>query len=277
MGDAHTSTGLVTKYLADCRRRGLAKTTLWAKSHVLAKVDLEVGLFSAKPEDLAAWLDRTILASSKATYLATIRAFYEWCMDEGAMTSNPTRRVARPKVPTKEPAPISGEDLAKALDAANPRMRAWLLLGAAAGLRCCEIAMVARQDVHLEQPQWLHVTHGKGSKERNVPLHPFIGEALVELPQMGRMGRLFPTQNAASISSHINRHLHGLGIESSAHKLRHYAATEYWRALNEAGTPDVLSLMDFLGHSSPVTSLKYTRRDDRKAAAAMTHFSVPGG
>lgn len=269
-----TSTELVAAYLEDCRRRNLAKTTLWARSHVLAKVDLEVGLFGATPEQLTEWLDREIKASSKATYLATIQNFYRWCVDRGELARNPASRVSKIKVPVKEPSPISGEDLQRALDAADPRMKVWLMLACAAGLRCCEIAMVARQDIHLERPQWLHVTHGKGSRERNVPLHPFVVDALIEIPQMTRMGRLFPTKNAQSISQHINRHLRDLGIESSAHKLRHYAATEYWRALNEAGTPDVLTLMDFLGHSSPAVSMRYTRRDQAKGHVAMEHFEV---
>ena len=269
-----TSTELIGAYLEDCRRRNLAKTTLWARSHILAKVDLEVGLFKATPAQLAEWLTGDLQASSQAAYLAVIQNFYKWCTDRGELVTNPSAQVARPKVPVKEPAPISGDDLAKALEAADVTMKAWLMLACAAGLRCCEIAMVARQDVHLERPQWLHVVHGKGSRERNVPLHPFVVDALLDLPAMSRMGRLFPTKNAQSISQHINRHLHSLGITSSAHKLRHYAATEYWRALNEAGTPDVLTLMDFLGHSSPTVSMRYTKRDQAKGHVAMEHFAV---
>ena len=58
------------------------------------------------------------------------------------------------------------------------------------------------------------------------------------------------------------------------HALRHYAATTYWAALNDAGTPDVLLLTDFLGHSSPTVSLVYTKRDQSKGIEAMKHFRV---
>ena len=72
----------------------------------------------------------------------------------------------------------------------------------------------------------------------------------------------------------VNFHLKKNGSVSTAHKLRHYAATTYWQALNDAGTPDLLLLTDFLGHSSPTTSMIYTRRDQAKGVAAMQHFKI---
>ena len=267
--------GLIERYIEDCKRRNLSVNTIWARSHLLKKVQREVGLFDATPEQLGAWLDRELEPSSKATYLATLRHFYEWAAENGGQPGNPARRVAVPRQASREPQPISVEDLRRAIEAGDAKMRAWLLLGAAAGLRCCEIAMVWREDVHLEQPPWLFVRAGKGAKERNVPMHPLVAEALTELPTMTRMGRLFPTAGARSVSEAINRHLRSVGSQASAHKLRHYAATEYWKALNEAGTPDLLTLMDFLGHSNPETSMRYTKRDQSKGVRAMAHMEVP--
>jgi integrase len=265
----------LTRYLKDCERRGLAKTTLWAKSHVLKKVDDEVGLLTATSDQLTAWLDRDLNMSSKSTYLATLRAFYEWCVDDGVLDSNPARKVSRMKVPKHDPKPIDAKELTHAIRMAEPLMKAWLLLGAASGLRCCEIAALKVEDVHHDNPPWLHVSAGKGAKERNVPLHPDVADALLACPQPeGGSGQMWPTQSAESVSRLINRFLRAHGSVSTAHKLRHYAATNYWKALNDAGTPDILLLTDFLGHSSPSVSMIYTRRDQAKGVAAMKYFVV---
>lgn len=261
------------RYLEDCRRRGLATTTLWAKSHVLGKLDREIGLMKATPSTLSDWLDRDIAMSSKSTYLATIRAFYEWCVDEGLRDSNPARRVSRMKVPKRDPAPIDAGELTRAIECAPPMMKAWLLLAAAGGLRCCEIAALKAEDIHFDDAPWLHVSAGKGAKERNVPLHPDVADALRGL-KCPSSGRLWPSHGASSVSRMGNYFLRSQGSRSAMHKLRAYAATNYWRALNDAGTPDLLLLTDFLGHSSPTTSMIYTRRDQSKGIAAMAHFKI---
>ena len=246
---------------------------MWSRSHILAKVEREVGLFNQKPEVLADWLDRDIKMSSKATYVGTLKAFYEWCVDNGKMTTNPTRKMSKLRVPKGEPHPIDAAELRRAIDNADLEMKAWLLLAAAGGLRCCEIATLKVEDIHFEDPAWLHVAHAKGSKTRNIPLHPDIAQALKGLT-MPAQGRIWPTLGAQSLSRRGSRYLKSVGSVSTMHALRHYAATTYWAALNDAGTPDVLLLTDFLGHSSPTVSLVYTKRDQSKGIEAMKHFRV---
>lgn len=260
-------------YLEDCRRRGLSKATMWSRSHSLEKFDREVGLMTATTEQIATWLDRNIAMSSKGTYIGTLRAFYEWALDNEHLEVNPTRKLSKLRVPKGEPHPIDAAELTRAISGANPEMKVWLLLAAAGGLRCVEIANLNVEDIHLEEPQWLHIGSGKGSKTRNIPLHPDIAQALKVLVWPSQ-GRLFPDLTPQSLSQRGSRYLKSVGSVSTMHKLRHYAATTYWAALNDAGTPDVLLLTDFLGHSSPSTSLIYTRRDQSKGMEAMKHFRV---
>lgn len=264
---------LIALYLEDCTRRRLAPATRTAKRYILTKVESEVGLFAATPELLSRWLDREIKNTSKATYLAHIRAFYEWCIDHDAMTTDPVRKMDKVRYRRHHPAPIDPDELTRALDLAKPVMRCWLLLACAAGLRCTEIANLKVQDIHLnDDPAWIHVANSKGAEERNVPVHIEVERALlmVKWPSQGRLWRY----SAASLSQRGNRFLAKTGTVSTMHKLRHYAATNYWRALNDAGTPDVLLLTDFLGHASPATSMIYTKRDQRKGAKAMAHFVI---
>jgi len=246
---------------------------MWSRSHVLKKFDKEVGLEGATTDQIAEWLDRDLAMSSKSTYTAQLRAFYEWCVDNEHLEVNPTRKLSKLRVPKGEPKPIPANELKVSLESADPQMKVWLLLAAAGGLRCVEIAGLRAEDIHADEG-WLHIRSGKGNKTRNVPLHPSIAEALKGL-KIAAEGPVFPGVSAQIVSQRGNRYLKSTGTKSTMHKLRHYAATTYWKALSDAGTPDVLLLTDFLGHSSPSTSLIYTRRDQSKGMEAMKHFEVP--
>jgi integrase len=264
----------IHQYVEYCRQRGQSLTTLTAKHMVLSKIDRECGLFQAKPHDIQDWLDRDLQPVTAQVYLNHIRSFYAWILETEGLP-NPAARLKTPKVQRKDPQPINPKDLDLALETASARMRAWLLLGAAAGLRCLEIAQLKPRDIHLEDLDnpWLHIPAGKGGKSRKIPLHLEVVKALIVLPWPIK-GKMWPTLTASSISYRINYHLRRCNSPATAHKLRHYAATNYWAALCEAGTPDILVLTDFLGHSSPVTSMIYTKPNAQKGAAAMKHMKV---
>lgn len=261
-------------YLEDCQKRGNSLSTLISKRQVLSRVEREIGLFVAKPEDVEAFLKDKAPATQQ-TYLAHIQDFYRWIVESDPKRSNPASKVYAPRVQRKDPMPINPKDLDKALETAKPVMRAWLLLGAAAGLRCLEIAQLKPRDIHLDDLEnpYLHIPSGKGGKSRNVPLHLEVVKALIVL-QWPIRGKMWPNLTAHSLSCRINYHLKAVGSPATAHKLRHYAATNYWRALVESGYPDLLLLTDFLGHSSPVVSMIYTRTDHRRGNAAMKHMKI---
>ena len=73
------------------------------------------------------------------------------------------------------------------------------------------------------------MAHAKGSKTRNIPLHPDIAQALKVLVWPSQ-GRLFPDLTPQSLSQRGSRYLKSVGSVSTMHKLRHYAATTYWAA-----------------------------------------------
>jgi len=60
-------------------------------------------------------------------------------------------------------------------------VRCWLLLAAYQGLRCQENAGLKREDV-LYELDLLRVVHGKGGKQRLIPLHPEVRRATMALP-----------------------------------------------------------------------------------------------
>lgn len=195
---------------------------------------------------------------TRASYIDRVSAFYAWAVRETLIDSNPADRVYRPKLSPRKPRPISEEDLEKALaNAPDARMYLWLVLAAKAGLRCIEIANL-RADWILDGAEPTLRIIGKGDKEREVPLHPDVMEALTAYG-IPPKGPLFPTTWSSSptmppstVSKFIAEYLHDLGIHATAHQLRHRFATRLYQS-----TRDLLLTQRMLGHSSPTTTAIY--------------------
>ena len=198
--------------------------------------------------------------------VSNLHAFYVWARREGLTDEDPTVDVDRPRLPRLIPRPIADDDLALALEHAEPAMRLWLALASRAGLRCAEIGQLEREDIldHADPPT-LNVGRGKGGHQRVVPLHPLV---IAELRRFNgpRTGPLFFNSvrrqlNGNDISIQTNRYLRDLGIDSTMHKLRHWFGTEVYRA-----SQDLRLTQELLGHSSPTTTAGYAAWSNARAA-----------
>jgi integrase/recombinase XerC len=231
-------------------------------------------LLGATRQDVERFLDkrrtkagREITSRTRYCWIAHLHGFFAWALDEELVADDPTRRVVRPKQRRTLPRPIRDDDLVMAIRSARPAMRAMLSLAAFAGLRAGEIAGIERDDV-LEAKGLIRVRHGKGDKERIVPLHPDVLEALRVLP-MPKSGALFLRARGGRyspnwLSACCSRYLHEMGIDASAHQLRHWFATEVY-----ATTHDIRVTQELLGHSSPTTTAGYIAYSHVDAAAAV--------
>lgn len=265
---------LISAYGRDQRRRGLMPGTIETRHLVLRSFEganllaNSIGIEGATRDDIELWLDSLRLAArTRSNYLSCLHSFYEWALENGEIVVDPTAAIRRPKVRQTLPRPIPPEHLRLALDNADAQMRCWLMLGAYQGLRCLEIAGVDREDV-IDTEGLLRVL-GKGGKERIVPLHPMVFAALdaLPMPQRGMLFRrasLLDRYPAYTVSQDINAYLHGLGIPSTAHSLRHYFGTWVLRASHNLRTTQVL-----MGHSSPTSTAIYTAFDDAGAVEAV--------
>lgn len=145
-------------------------------------------------------------------------------------------------------------------EAPNPRDRLILLIGAYAGLRVSEILRLQVEDIDFEGGM-LEVRHGKGDKDRTIPLHQRIAWDMQLYLDGRQTGWVFPSSRgpsghlmsravqlmilAAAARAHIVRHV-------TPHKLRHSFAT----ALLAKGA-DLLEIKDLLGHASVSTTQVY--------------------
>lgn len=163
---------------------------------------------------------------------------------------------------------MADPDMARAIDQAGPRMRAWLTLMGYAGLRCAEVAALERGWL---MPGALRVT-GKGGHERVVPLHPSVVAALagVQFPPSGPVfrnaeGRPF---TAKDISRRVGAYLDGLGIAATAHQGRHHFGTVAYRH-----SRDLRAVQQLLGHADPATTAGYAAVDAHDLADVVA--SIP--
>lgn len=229
-------------------------------------------LFAATADDVELWLDASPLApQTRYTYVAYLASFYTWAMKAGHTTTDPTETIDRPKLPIHLPRPLASTSLQDAIRYANPRMRAWLHLGAYQGFRCIEIVRLRGEDV---DPNRLTITaRGKGNKERTIALHP---ETLASLRAYGlpERGLVFERRGGgpvqpSTVSRYISRHLADAG---TAHQLRHWFGTEVYE-----GSRDLLLTQQLLGHASPATTAVYAQVSGERGRSVIGGLGGGGG
>ncbi len=276
MPDTISDKQLIDLFLRDMRRRGyLNSTTTGRRTRLLffASEMPRERLSQVTREDVQRWLDsRHIAMNTRAGWLSSISGFYEWGRAAGYLASNPVAEIDRPRRRRSLPRPMPDEDLRRALDEAPSQMvRCWVALGAYAGLRCQEIAGLEVEDILTEQ-SLIRVVNGKGAKERMVPLNSSVLSALTLLPMPGH-GPIFSRPRGGSyppwqLSQELNAYLHGLGIASTAHSLRHWFGTWVYRMSH-----DIRLVQELMGHESPQTTAIYTEFDQREAAPYVEKLS----
>lgn len=270
----------VSRYLVTLRTRGLSPVTIEARRLDLRRIERTVDrpLARVTRAIVLEWVEaRTAQLSPTAMgrEMASLRGFLAWQIDNGQRQDDPMRGVTYPKLPRRAPRPISEDDLARAMNAAerhqDRRLRVILALASMAGLRAGEIAQLAWADVDLTA-RTIHVARGKGGHSRTVPIPTELSSILNSSPRS--RGPVIPRGDGQAghntgnrVSKLAGRFLHDLGIEASLHCGRHRAGT-----VGYAATQDVFAVQQLLGHASPSTTAGYVRVADtsiRSAADAL--------
>ena len=273
-----TDNDILAAYTSDMLFRNLLPGTIHVRDRYLRKFSREIGFADATEQSIINWLgSRPISAKTRNMWLSTLSSLYTFCErgDNGTPVFprntdgtlfNPVRNISKPRMHPRQPRPIPSDDLRKALAAADPEMKCWLLLAALAGLRCQEIAGLAAEDIYPDTMR-LQIRHGKGDKERWGVLHADVLEALRSLP-MPTQGNLW-NETPASVSRKGNQFLHGLGITSTMHTLRHYYGTRVYQA-----SKDLRLTQELMGHSSPQTTAGYAAADQSQAAGVVGSLQI---
>lgn len=267
-------------HLAHLRLRDLASTHIHARRRAVerlaARLDRDASTATTEEiRDYLAHLPRTTARSRYAEH-SHLSCFFTWAAEDGVIPANPMRKIPRPKLTRLLPRPMSEEDTQVAIENAPARIRVCLVLAAYQGLRACEIAALTRSDILDTAPIPVLIAHGKGRKDRVIPL----GErALAELRAFGvpsrgpllrredgQVGGISPHR----VSSMCNAYLHDMGIGATLHQLRHRFATRAY-----AATQDVLVVAALLGHEDPATTAGYAAYSNAATVAAVRALDIP--
>lgn len=171
--------------------------------------------------------------------------------------------IVRAREPRKLPIVLSGEEIARFLEAVpGLRSRAALTTAYGAGLRVSEVASLKIGDLDSSR-MVIRVEHGKGGKSRYVMLSPQLLTILRIYWRLAKPGHwLFPGRDVGrpvstatlQAACRVAVREAGLSKPVTVHSLRHSFATH----LLEAGT-DIRIIQVLLGHSRLATTAIYTR------------------
>lgn len=285
-----TATELIWHHQLSRERAGLRPTAICSMNmatRLFARSLEPRSLLSVQAIDIEEFLDTRqakigggrIKNSTRSSWLTRLFTFYEWARAEGLIETNPAADIRRPRVPRLVPRPIDSDDLERAYEGARgrPRLRATLALAAYEGLRCLELSELNREDIlDTRNPPVIVVTNGKGATQRIVPLHPEALAALnaLPLPESGPVLRGLKGERLSSsaIGKQVRLYFHRIGVEASAHRLRHWFATETY-----AQTKDLRLTQALLGHASPSTTAGYVGYSADDAATAVAGLSIGQG
>jgi integrase/recombinase XerC len=261
---------------------GYSASTIDKRRKILAAVQTVAGpLLEARAADIAAWrASLHVDADTVRTYVSHVRQFYVWAGLQGLRPDNPAARIPLPRRSERMARPMTEQHLLTALAAAPPRIRPWLVLAGWCGLRAKEIAYLRRECVlETAAVPVILVAHNatKGSRERLVPMSPFV---LGELAEYGlpRSGWVFPRADGQSgpnkphnVSHLMNTFLHEQGITETLHQARHRFAT----ALHLDGL-DIVEIKEALGHKYLSSTSIYVAHNPAQIAAAVERLPAPG-
>lgn len=223
-------------------------------------------------------LDKRVSSKTLARKLTAIKSFHHFLALEKEVDIDITKDFSTPKSNKTLPKVLSVEQVVSLLEEVDKdtnlglRNKALLELIYGSGLRVSELLDIETEDIHLNQSYV--IVHGKGSKERMVPisdmaniaLRKYMTDARPNLVNDKRNTYVFLNQNGQRLSRQgffkvLKKLASDAGIDSecSPHTLRHSFATH----LLENGM-DLRTLQTLLGHEDISTTQIYTHISQKR-------------
>lgn len=258
----------IDDYLNSQRAAGAPSTTLATRrAHLEHAARRLLGSpWTITPDELVDWCGRQAWErETRRGRRSTFRSFWGWAVASERTSCNPA--LALPTIPPGEPRsrPTPDRVYKEGLVAARARDRLILRLAAELGLRRAEVAQVHTDDLIEDLLGWSLLVHGKGGRERVVPLPDGLARTLRDLPE----GFVFPGDDHGHLSPRwVGKIASSLLPDHwTMHTLRHRFATLAYDV-----DKDVFVVQELLGHASPATTRRYvkTRRENlRRTVAAV--------
>jgi integrase len=270
---------LIEDYLRHLIASGSPLTTVTVRQEHLARIARQ--LDPAAPSDLTSLDVRNWFAAERVrrewktethrSYRTTAVGFFGWAHTAGRLDADLGCELPKVRPEKTKPRPTPDRIWKAAKLAADARTGLMLRLAVELALRRSEVAKVHTDDVRDEvDGSWLLV-HGKGARERVLPLTDDLANAICagpagHTPGAPAEGFLFP----GSFDGHLSPKWVGQLCSDAMpgiwtlHTLRHRAATNALR-----GTRDTRAVQEFLGHASLANTQKYCASNEEDLRAAM--------
>ncbi|OHU75775.1 integrase, partial [Mycobacteroides chelonae] len=193
-------------------------------------------------------------------YRASATSFFGWAHAAGHIPFDPSTKLPSVKAGPPTPKPAPDRIWKEALVAADARTTVMLYLACEAGLRRSEVAQVHTDDLREGFSGYQLLVHGKGAKDRLIPVSDEIAAMILagpggHSPGHGDCGFLFPGADGGHLSARWVGKLCAAAMPGvwTMHKLRHRFATRAYQR-----TRNLRALQQLLGHASVATTQIYT-------------------
>jgi integrase/recombinase XerD len=277
--------GIMQKYIEDYLNYILLEKRLSNNTYDSYAFDLECfkNYFKSKSidkldeHDIINYLEylrnvKELTSRSIERHLTTLRGLFKYLVKMEIIKYDITKNIDNLKIGKHLPSTLTVEEVEKLMDIKldspfNYRTKAMLEMMYGSGLRVSELVNLTLNDIDLYSDTIL--IHGKGSKERIVPMGDYAKEYLAKYLNVrsellkkknGNPDKLFLNNHGKPITRNgfnflLNNLLKEKGIEKQVtpHTLRHSFATH----MLDNGA-DLRTIQELLGHSDIVTTRIYT-------------------
>lgn len=258
---------IVDRWVSDLRIHGDTEKTVEHWWYVVTQFARDV---KKSPEDISDidivdWLNRGVGSETLRSSVNALNTFFNWAERTKRLSHNPMTGIPPVKRRRKKQQPAPPEAVQKGKNSTDQRVRLLVRLFADAGLRRNEAVIAHTTDLIDDLAGKSLIIHGKGEKDRIVPLDPVLSSEIQSLPP----GWVFPGEKGhicADTAYRIVKDATGW----SPHAFRRRFATDVWRA-----TGDVLKVQSLLGHESLATTQTYiydTADDMRDAVKSLQSY-----
>lgn len=203
---------------------------------------------------------------------ASLRSFYRWMVITGQSTENPAEQLEPVVMGPPSPRPATDAIWRGILESADARTALMARLACELGLRRAEVSLVHADDLIDDIDGVALIVHGKGGKQRTIPLPDQLAAAIRTAIGPAATGYLFPGKivEPGKVDGHLSPQYIGKLVSAamppgwSMHKLRHRFATRGYLM-----TKDIRAVQEALGHSSVATTQRYTAVSSREVRSVV--------
>jgi len=268
---------------ADKKSDRTIKSYAWVIKDMLTRINKEPNEIT--PEDLEQCKRAYSEGHTKSgisTYVVTVKTFFKHLGIEEKV-----KNLTIPKRPIRIPVFLTQEETSRMLKEAknDPKDYAILTTFLYTGLRLSELVNLNIHDIDFRE-NTITVRSGKGDKDRQIPMHPEVKEALIRYLNYRVENNVTDKEGSDAVfigykrsrigGSSITPMVHdyaaraGIAKRISPHKLRHTALSHWYKA-----TGDIRFVQKIAGHARLSTTEIYvhTNVDYLKEVMEKANFS----